>query len=391
MMRALLLCTALALSVPASSRVHAAEPTGDPDARSAAEQLHAQALDAFKKGDRPRAVALWRSANTRHPFWKYAYNIANALYLDGAHEEAWTFLEEARATMHEHLAKLDELDAKLSLELAKTHAWLQVRVMPEDAVVKRNGSVWRAPRRVWTKDTESRLEIASSGYEPLAAVVVTHAIGQRTTEEYMLTPIARGELVVTGTPAGAVVRIGEVTVGALPKVGPVVLAPGQYEVMIDDPEYLPLSARVEIVNGGVFELPVALRNKPKFEPGLSSQQTIGVVVGGVGVLTAALVGGLLLSAADDKAQAMRELNGNEADLVTMGGYAEYRRRYDALDDDHDAFELSGAIAVGVGAAAVATGVVMLITGGKDGPPETKARVNVGAGASPLGATATWSF
>ncbi|MFO0748162.1 MAG: hypothetical protein U1F43_21260 [Myxococcota bacterium] len=399
--RALLLMGCLASFAPTFAPTALAAAPDDPEV--AAENLHKQALDAFKKGDRATAISLWLRANTFHPFWKYAYNLANAYYQDRDYITGWRYLSEAKQTMKEHLEMLGTLEANLSVELAKTHAWLEISVLPAEAVVLKNNEAWLAPRALWTTDAHATLAISAAGYEPLTKELDL-AAGARVVETYVLVPLKKGELVVTGEPAGATVsvrRLGDaapapgappaapsdpaaggasdvpVTVGSLPRVS-VVLSPGRYEVSVEDPDYVPRVATVEIVDGATFELKVILRKQVKVSGGLDPKQTIGLVVAGVGV-AAGVVGGVLLASANGKAGQIDDLNADLDHLRSLpNGYSDYVAEYNDLKSDKELAEVGGWIGIGLGGAAIVTGVVLVLTG-HSGPPTTEGSVHVGLG------------
>lgn len=395
------------------SVARAAESVDAPEV--AADKLHKQALELFKKGERATAISFWLRANEFHRYWKYSYNLANAYYQEKDYLNAWRFLGEAKQTMTEYLDKLGTLEANIASELRKTHAWVDIQVFPADATVLKDGETWRAPRQMWTTSTAMTLAISAPGYEPLKKDLA-FAIGARVVESFVLVPPRRGELVVSGTPAGAIVSVRAlsgvggvggagapgtdvadaasvpVTIGALPtvKVG---LPPGRYEVTVDEPLHLPRTATVEVHDEGHFELPIALVKRPvrKDTSGLDGQQVGGIVTAGIGV-AAGVVGALLLASADSTATEMRRLNDDADYLASLaGGYESYLAEYDALASKKRTAETAGWVVIGAGGAAILTGVILIATGGERGPPTGRGQLDLRVGLGPGGGMVTVGF
>ncbi|MFT5432021.1 MAG: hypothetical protein ACI9OJ_002719, partial [Myxococcota bacterium] len=146
----------------------AAPPPNDTE-KAVAHQLHAKATAAYSAGKRKRAIELWREAIQLHEFWKYAYNMAYALYEEEQHSEAWTWLMRSKALgfpadQPKLLDLLAQLRVKVSTAMLRTHAWVELDVSPAHAGVRRNGVLWPAPRGAWTQEATTTIRVEADDF-----------------------------------------------------------------------------------------------------------------------------------------------------------------------------------------------------------------------------------
>ena len=132
----------------------------------AAERLHDLARTAYRAKDLPQAISYWREAHRLAPSWKYAYNLAYALFETENLVEAWNFIGEAEALgmPPRFLDKLGLVRSKIKRSLEASHAFVELIVLPSDAVVMFNGRLWNAPRRRWVDLTTSTVRVSREGY-----------------------------------------------------------------------------------------------------------------------------------------------------------------------------------------------------------------------------------
>lgn len=360
---ALLLAVVLALPLAA----HADVPVD--------EALHERAVEAYGAHRYEEAVELWREALAASPRWKYAYNAANTLYEDRRFAQAWELVLRAEelGVPATHRERQLELRARVSGGLLLTHAWIALTTDPPDAGVTLDGEPWAAPRERWTTATATRVRVSREGYAPKEQVWA-HPPGQRHELQVRLEPLPReGRLRLAGAPAGAVVSVDGAPIGTLPLDGPVTLAAGPHRVVVTSAGFADASLPVEIAPGDQRDITVRLQPLGERPPDLV---TPGWVLLGSGVATVAAGAGLLAWTAD-LTREMEDLNGSARSSGL--GFDDYATRYDTLHERHDAARLAGAILTGTGAAAAATGIVLLVVDGLPAePPVTAAPVDGGA-------------
>ena len=139
-----------------------------PNAKEAtATRLHEQALKARERGKRKAAIDLWKAAQHLHHHWKYAYNLCAVLLEDGRYLDAWRACDDAERLgfPDEHQAKLTQNRSRIRGKLSADHVFIELHVSPEQADVTRDSQPWPAPRAMWTRDVESRIEVTSEGFE----------------------------------------------------------------------------------------------------------------------------------------------------------------------------------------------------------------------------------
>jgi tetratricopeptide (TPR) repeat protein len=344
----LLLFAALALAAPA-----AAEP---PAADEAAVGLHERATEAYRAGRRDLAVELWRQAFELSPSWKYAYNAANTLYERSRFSAAWTYLDRAQelGMPAQHLDRLTELRSKVAAELLVANAFITLTVEPEDAGVTIDGAPWPAPRSLWTPNASSRIRVTREGHHP-AELVWDHPTGTQSARTVRLEPLPpRGALLVQGTPLGATVTVDGAVAGQLP-LAPLPLPPGPHDVGVSHGGYEP-AVRLVTVDGGLqtdvtVDLVAELPPPPPTSLAPAGWATLGAGLGAAG----AGVGLLLWS--KELTTDLEDLNAGRG--LAGASYDEYASRYDETRRRYDAARIAGAVLTGAGAAAAATGVVLL--------------------------------
>ena len=142
-------------------------PPHDVSTAKEAQQLHRKAVTASKNKDFEQAIKLWRQAETKHPIWKYAFNLASTHAFKKKWKLAWSALERVQAygQPEKHTRLVVQLRKEVRGALLRNHAHIELKVLPVEAQVLRNGMAWEEPRRVWTADDSSNLIIRLAGYE----------------------------------------------------------------------------------------------------------------------------------------------------------------------------------------------------------------------------------
>jgi len=360
-----------------------------------AAKLHNQAKRAYRGNNKAQAVELWREALKAHAFWKYAYNLANAAYETKLRKDAWDAIEKTRelGMPDQYESQLRELRAKIRTDLMRDHARIQLSVTPRDAKVTRNNQPWKAPRALWTTDAESRIVVTLKGYKAVD-MVWKHAIGAEGTRTIALEKIVTGNLTIRGTPEQASVKVNGVKRGTLPIVGPLAIKPGSYEVLVEREGYIALSTTVKVSLGKEHSVDVSLLEKPKPPPPKAPPPdlaTPGWITLATGIVLAAGGGGLLAwsGATFDELAA---INTDPAKLAAYASYEDYRKEHGDLADRFETTRGAGYGLIGVGAAAVIAGIVLVALDESDVPEDSK-KVDVGlhVGADGFGARAGWRF
>jgi len=315
-------CLLLAIIVMLAAPAAATEP---PTPDEIAAKLHDKARRAYKRGRRGVAVELWRAAESAHPFWKYAYNLANVLYETRKHPEAWQACQRAAALgmPAKYAVQQTELRAKIEAALLKTHAFVALTVQPADARATRDGADWEAPRRVWLTTAKSTIEVVKTDFEP-TRFVWSHAIGKRHQRTVTLKAVKKPE-----PPPPPLVD----------KTPPVV---DKAPIVAKAPEPEP-----------PIEAPVVTSSMVMPVAGWSS------LAAGLGGIAA---GAVFFAQADGLARDAETLN------ETASDFDAYSPEYDRIDKDRSSALTVGGILTGIGAAAAITGAVLLILDASEDVP-----------------------
>jgi hypothetical protein len=164
--------------IAAGLHAQATPPVVNP-AADEAQQLHRKAVKASKSEDFGQAIALWRQAEAKHPIWKYAYNLASTHAFQKKWKSAWRAVERVRArdVPSKHARLIDQVESEVRGALLRNHAYIELKILPVEAKVLRNGMAWDEPRRVWTADDSSNLIIRLAGYETVTTKW-SHETGQ---------------------------------------------------------------------------------------------------------------------------------------------------------------------------------------------------------------------
>lgn len=352
-----LLIGALLIAGPARAAEPAPPPEGAPTAeqQEAAEKLHGQATQAYLEGNKVQAIEFWREAHRLAPHWKYAYNLSNALYEVGNPIDSWYFIREAEdlGLPARYFDKLGEQRSKIQLDLLKTHAYFEVSIDPAtELVVTLDGEPFKPPFTKWIDQPTSRIVISREGFVTHEQELA-HAIGQRHNFEIRL-ELAPAMLIVTGTPAGATVRLDGNVIGELPEVGPVPIAQGMHDVHAALDGFKPATEQIELAAGQNAHVNFELL---KVDTGLS-RQTVGWITAGTGA-AAAIGGVVLLFVADDIAADLNQRN-KDPGALNQVPYDVYRDQFTQDESRYQDFRLAGFISLGVGAAAIITGVTLAL-------------------------------
>ncbi len=325
-MRFLVLAVGLSFAVVASAQSRSPAELG-------AEQLSAQARADWKAGRYDDAIANFRAAEKLFPAGKYAFNVAFALAQRKRPLEAWAALERAEKLGMEarYAPRVERLRASLSKAILVDHAKIEVTVTPSSARVVRNGAVWSAPRRLWTKDSSSRIEVSAPGYETFESVW-THRPGAAHT-----LPVVLREK--RPDPIESDLKPEPVTT-PVPKAEPAPKArPDVMPVVIEGPDTDETSALT-----------------------VSKWACLGAGVAALGT------GAALLAMANGVNADLDALNADPAGQNY--GPTEFDRYETDFNEDakrRDTLRSSGLVAVGVGGALAAAAVVLFVL---DGPADT---------------------
>lgn len=197
-----------------------------------------------------------------------------------------------------------------------------------------------------------------------------------------------GDLDLAISESGAVVFIDGESRG--PYVSPLRLPPGEHVVRVERGEFFPVERKVEVpVRSRALvriELEPTPEKRTRYRNAATAQRTWGYVTLGAGALIAAGGTGFLIWNAGDVSEKEDEFEA-EADRNSPGGECDPQVSQTdaclvALDnaltnlEDARGREVYGWIGVGVGAAALGTGVVLLLTGNDPDRYEPKAESDV---------------
>lgn len=178
---------------------------------------------------------------------------------------------------------------------------------------------------------------------------------------------------------GAEVTVDGQNIGISPLADPIFVAPGSHAISAARDERRG-SVVVVAEAGGAHPATIALSaagitmppTPPVEEHPAGMSWVPGAVVGGAGLVALGIGSGLFIAAsgASEDGQAIRDEL--EAEGVSCSSVASDSRCADgkAADDSHDSLQLGGGILIGVGAATVATGGVLLILAAMDDAPTT---------------------
>jgi len=373
---------------------------GPPERAAASHRL---AVKYYQRGDIEKALEAWREADRLDPSWKYAFNIASALIELDRPAEAWEANRRALRYGVPSAQKtvVDAQREKLEATLSQSHAWIELTVVPADAQVTRNGEPWLSPRMRWTAEPASELVIARDGY-----VTQTfrwgHPRGERTQKTVTLERKQKhGDLIVEGTPAGAVVKVRGAAVGTLPRYeGSWATDTYQVEVVLEG--HTTWRDIVQIRANATARIRVVLEPAPIPKTTIVSSSdgdgNLAMTVAkwstlGLAVASAATSGGLFGLAASTKGD-LEELN-EKARNQTISDYDAYRLTYEDKSRQYDRAEAAAwaLLAVSIGATA-ATVTLFVLDAQEDEPdPEASFAPIVVPSAMPSGAAihGIWRF
>jgi hypothetical protein len=301
----ILVALLVALFVTSITRPAKAQAAKSPHSENAA-KLHKQATSAYKGGQYKQAIELWRIAEKLHPYWKYSYNLANALYEDGAYSDAWGACNRAEKSgmPEKYVVHLLENRAKIKAALFKKYALITLEVIPQNAQVQINGAPWQRPLARWIKTASSAVTITQNGFHPLN-FEWEHAVGRQYTKKVRL---KRARILTQKVPKPT----QKVT-----KDAPIIISDASAAGSV-----LPVMKWVSL-----------------------------------GVGAAAAVAGAVLMATVD-ASSLEKLN--DRPLDGGGDFEQYSNEYDHLRESYDNRRMLGAILTGVGGAFVVTGAVLFV-------------------------------
>lgn len=140
--------------------------------------------------------------------------------------DAWAFCVQAKqlGVSADNAPKLAAARKRLETSLSVQHARIVLMVKRSRATVRRNGTLWKPPLDTWTTESSSTLEV-SLGRHQTVKRIWTHRTGELSQLTVGLKR-ATGQLQITGTPAGAEVKVDGRTAGRLPLSKALTLAPG---------------------------------------------------------------------------------------------------------------------------------------------------------------------
>lgn len=182
-----------------------------------------------------------------------------------------------------------------------------------------------------------------------------------------------GRLQVESEPAGAELWVGGERIGTLPLAAPLPREPGSLEVEIRLSGHVTERRTVELVGGQVTRLVVPLRAEGSDDPGpVTVDQATGQGGGGISIPgivlvgvggAAAITGAVLLGVAFAEKSALESPSG-----MPMWSDSEQARA-----DQVPVLAGAGEILLGVGVAAAAVGIVLLIVDGGGGDSQARLR------------------
>jgi hypothetical protein len=328
-----------------------------------ADALHKSAVKAYKAGQLKKALEYWRQAQALAPSWKYSFNIATVQKALGRPKDAWEsnqrtlrygVPEKYRKTVLQQREQLEE-------RLLEGHAWIELTVVPADAMVTRNGVPWPPPRRVWTREPASVLSVARDGYEPVEErwEHPTGARYNRTVE--LVRRQKKGRLLVSGAPAGARIFLDGRPVGQLPEYE-AALPEGRYELEVRADGYVPWRELVSIKATAPYTAEVQLQVDTTPQASLTDSGLGKYMVGkwaSLGLAAAALgLSGGLFAWASSESEDVEKLNNS----VASGNidYGTYNSRYDKQHSEWQEPYISAWVMVAIGTAAAATSITLFV-------------------------------
>jgi len=357
--RTFILCLALVVALGGDAPARAAD-------KSPAEQLHAAAVAAHKRGNLRQAVELWSDALKLDASWKYAYNLANTQYERGEGVAAWEAVRRAQVLgpPEKHLGLVVELQSKVRALLFKDHALLVVdtKALPPGSVVSLDGARLEPPFEVWTTATSSTLDVHAEGFVAFHNQVV-HPLGERTdvaprlvAQSVVVAPT--GKLAITG-PAGATLWIGGVERGRLP-LAPLVMPVGTTSLRLERDGFVPVERDVTITAEQVTALVLQLDPVVVAKPPERHDLTVpGWIIAGGGAALIATGAGFLVWAGDTQDE-LEQLNGSPEALAKFASYDAYTKHFQDTRDAMDDRALAGQILLVAGGVAVVTGIAFIL-------------------------------
>ena len=389
MRRSLAALAVLLLLVPSASL---AEPPSPEDAKRA-KSLSRDAAKLARRGEWGEAAKLLGDAEGLHPTWKYAFELAKGHAKNGGWVASWRALKRgatygvppAKARQH------DKLLVEVESELSRSHALLQLEVIPEGATVKISGQEWLPPWTDWVDREQTILLVEHPSCVPLK-VLWLHPVGGRHKRVIELEHQSKyGRLLVVGKPEGAKVRVEGELIGLLPKAHSKLLKPGLYTLLVDhSPDYLPYEKKVRVGAGLNNRTHVQLEeSEGDFSKLMKTKKFWGWVSTGTGA-AAIIAGAVLLSQAAGMVADVEDLNTQHT-----GNYDAYVKEYDDLTGSIPGTATAGYVTLGVGLALGATGAALLIVDALSDAPARSAqspdRPRFQFSASPVGVGAQMRF
>ena len=324
------------------------------DAASRADGIHRRALQEGQRGRWAEAATLWEAAAALDPLPKYAFNLATTYVFLARWDAAWGTCERARAlgVAESDRADLDAACGKAEAAVLKLGALVTLRVEPAEAAVRVEGAAWPGGRVLLTR-AASQVVVTCDGYRTLERLL-EHPLGTAPTFELRLEALPRsGAVSVTGTPVGAIVRLGGSQIGALPRAARADLPAGSYRIEVSHPGFVPTTTTVRIEAGKTAEVSVTLvaatpvvTNRATGPSGLSigAWTTLGLGAAAAGTGIALLVRAAGLA--------------SDGDALNEAPPPDFDARFSSARDDFDGSLTAGATLVGLGAAALVGGAVL---------------------------------
>lgn len=255
--RALALVAVLALSTWSPRAATAQQVTGEADE---AEVQFLLGNDAYLRQDWRGALSHWFASNRLAPNRNVLFNIARAYEKLGQFVEAFRYYQEladgelpaeVRTAVEEGLRRVSPSVALLDVASTPPGATLYVGR-------RELGSYGATPRVLAMAPGTTTVILERPGYEPFEQTAVKLVVGERAQVRAQLVRVL-GTVRLTGGPEGATVRIeapeGPVTT-TLP--GTVELSPGEHQVTVTHPGWVPRELVVRVEAQAVTELPVQL-------------------------------------------------------------------------------------------------------------------------------------
>jgi hypothetical protein len=358
-----LLLVAFCLSAGAGTAM-----AGPEDDRRAAEKLSDEGIQFAKQKKYALAVEKFEAALKLYPHPVIMHNLGRAHEELGNIRRAYEFFSQALQQDYSFATDGRERLNRIGATLSKTHARIVVRVTPSQSkvVVTMPDGVSEthvlAPFTLWVKAGDTAFNISNPSFKGLQETR-TFKAGEEREVEFVLTPLPRlGFLRVSVNVPGADVTLSGKPLGKTPLPSTTVEA-GAYQLEITAPGYAPYLGAVTVEKDAVTEVTVALEPqdgvlKPipkdtKGTPAAVAWTLIGsglaVAGGGVGVFMHGV------SKADEVGKRYPLDPGNP------GTQELQRQKFEAaVDRVVVPLNIGANVMMGVGGAAILTGIILLI-------------------------------